>query len=63
MGVVSTYIAWIRFVQSLNHLVSFSDDLKHVMSSVIEFDRIKGGKPFDVTLPWFTDLLRDLGQD
>ena len=34
-----------------------SDELR-----IIEFDRIKGGKPFDVTLPWFSDLLRDLGQ-
>jgi pyrophosphate--fructose-6-phosphate 1-phosphotransferase len=30
---------------------------------VIEFDRIAGGKRFDVSVPWFTDLLRDLGQD
>jgi pyrophosphate--fructose-6-phosphate 1-phosphotransferase len=30
---------------------------------VIEFERIGGGKAFDVTQPWFTDLLRDLGQD
>jgi pyrophosphate--fructose-6-phosphate 1-phosphotransferase len=29
---------------------------------VIEFDRISGGKTFDVTVPWFTELLRDLGQ-
>jgi pyrophosphate--fructose-6-phosphate 1-phosphotransferase len=29
---------------------------------VIEFERIAGGKKFDVTVPWFTDLLRDLGQ-
>jgi len=29
---------------------------------VIEFGRIAGGKPFDVTLPWFTDLLKQLGQ-
>ena len=29
---------------------------------VIEFDRIAGGKTFDVTVPWFTELLRDLGQ-
>jgi pyrophosphate--fructose-6-phosphate 1-phosphotransferase len=29
---------------------------------VIEFDRIAGGKAFDVSVPWFTDLLRDLGQ-
>jgi len=29
---------------------------------VIEFERIAGGKTFDVTVPWFTELLRDLGQ-
>ena len=28
----------------------------------IEFDRIKGGKAFDVTERWFTDLLAELGQ-
>jgi diphosphate-dependent phosphofructokinase len=28
----------------------------------IEFDRIAGGKKFDVSVPWFTELLRDLGQ-
>ena len=28
----------------------------------IEFDRIEGGKAFDVSLPWFTDLLHELGQ-
>ena len=28
----------------------------------IEFGRIAGGKKFDVTVPWFTDLLRELGQ-
>ena len=29
---------------------------------VIEFDRIAGGKAFDTSLPWFTELLRELGQ-
>jgi len=29
---------------------------------VIEFERIAGGKKFDVTAPWFTELLRDIGQ-
>jgi pyrophosphate--fructose-6-phosphate 1-phosphotransferase len=29
---------------------------------VIEFERIAGGKPFDPTVTWFTDLLRELGQ-
>ena len=28
----------------------------------IEFERIKGGKHFDPTQDWFTDLLRDIGQ-
>jgi pyrophosphate--fructose-6-phosphate 1-phosphotransferase len=28
----------------------------------IEFERIKGGKAFDVSLSWFTDLLHELGQ-
>ena len=28
----------------------------------IEFPRIKGGKPFDIDTPWFTELLADIGQ-
>ena len=28
----------------------------------IEFERIAGGKKFDVAVPWFTDLLREIGQ-
>jgi pyrophosphate--fructose-6-phosphate 1-phosphotransferase len=28
----------------------------------IEFERIKGGKAFDVSVPWFTGLLREIGQ-
>ena len=27
-----------------------------------EFPRIKGGKPFDIDVPWFGDLLREMGQ-
>lgn len=29
---------------------------------VIEFARIKGGKPFDITLPWYTEMLQQIGQ-
>lgn len=29
---------------------------------VCEFPRIKGGKAFDATAPWFTDLLAAIGQ-
>ncbi|MEI6515216.1 MAG: 6-phosphofructokinase, partial [bacterium] len=28
----------------------------------IEFPRIKGGKPFDIETPWFTTLLKAIGQ-
>ena len=28
----------------------------------IEFERIKGGKPFDIDQPWFEDMLKDMGQ-
>ena len=28
----------------------------------IAFDRIKGGKPFDITQSWFTELLSEIGQ-
>jgi pyrophosphate--fructose-6-phosphate 1-phosphotransferase len=28
----------------------------------IAFDRIKGGKPFDISQPWFTALLAEIGQ-
>jgi len=28
----------------------------------IEFDRVKGGKPFNVDLPWFGELLKAIGQ-
>ena len=29
---------------------------------VIEFERIRGGKAFDTSAPWFTKMLRELGQ-
>jgi pyrophosphate--fructose-6-phosphate 1-phosphotransferase len=28
----------------------------------IEFERVKGGKPFDIDTPWFEQLLADIGQ-
>jgi pyrophosphate--fructose-6-phosphate 1-phosphotransferase len=28
----------------------------------IEFPRVKGGKPFDIESPWFTELLKDIRQ-
>jgi pyrophosphate--fructose-6-phosphate 1-phosphotransferase len=38
------------------------DDERDGELRAIEFERIAGGRKFDVSVPWFTDLLKDLGQ-
>lgn len=38
------------------------DEGRHNVLRAIEFDRIKGGKPFDIDTDWFTELLADIGQ-
>jgi pyrophosphate--fructose-6-phosphate 1-phosphotransferase len=30
--------------------------------SIIDFQRIAGGKPFDIDEPWFGELLSSIGQ-
>lgn len=41
----------------VGHDEAQGDDLR-----AIEFPRIKGGKRFDVTASWYTDMLKDIGQ-
>ena len=38
------------------------DDNNNEILSLIEFKRVKGGKPFNINQPWFVDLLREIGQ-
>lgn len=38
------------------------DENKNNELRACEFDRVKGGKPFDIEVPWFTALLADIGQ-
>jgi pyrophosphate--fructose-6-phosphate 1-phosphotransferase len=40
--------------------VGLDDDSKNM--SLIDFKRIKGGKPFDVNQEWFKALLAEIGQ-
>ena len=42
-------------------LIGHDEDQQNRLRA-IEFDRIKGGKPFDIDTPWFTDLLSSIGQ-
>ena len=39
------------------------DEDKGDILRAIEFPRIKGGKPFNTDLPWFTKMLKDIGQE
>lgn len=38
------------------------DEHRNNTLRAIEFERIKGGKPFDIDLPWFGELLAKIGQ-
>jgi len=42
-------------------VVGLDTDNNNILS-LIDFDRVKGGKPFNVNQPWFVDLLRAIGQ-
>jgi pyrophosphate--fructose-6-phosphate 1-phosphotransferase len=39
------------------------EDMEGTPIRAIEFERIKGGKPFDTKVEWFQDLLKAIGQD
>jgi len=42
--------------------VTGHDEDQNNVLRAIEFSRIKGGKPFDPSTPWFVELLRGIGQ-
>ena len=48
-------------VQRASGVVAMDEDAGDVMRC-IEFPRIKGGKPFDMTTPWFREMLVAIGQ-
>ena len=43
-------------------VIGHDEDRRGVLRA-IEFDRIKGGKPFNIDVPWFGQLLEEIGQD
>ena len=45
---------------NVSHLHDQDDSSLYLRA--IEFPRIKGGKPFDITEAWFVQLIKDLGQ-
>jgi len=45
-----------------NSGVAGLDDDHNKELRLIEFERIKGGKPFDTTVDWYKTMLNDIGQ-
>ena len=43
-------------------LVGLDDDQNNHLR-LIEFERIKGGKPFDISLNWYQSMLKEIGQN
>ena len=48
-------------LKSENGVIGLDEDQGNRLRC-IEFERIKGGKPFDVTQQWFIDLVKEIGQ-
>ncbi len=42
-------------------VIGHDEDRGNVLRA-IEFERVKGGKPFDIDTPWFTKMLKEIGQ-
>jgi diphosphate-dependent phosphofructokinase len=45
----------------ISGVIGHDDDHNNELRA-IEFPRIKGGKPFDATTPWFVEMLKAIGQ-
>ncbi len=48
-------------IQKINGVIGINEENDNILSC-IAFDRIKGGKPFNVKLDWFQTLLKEIGQ-
>lgn len=47
--------------EGVGGVIGHDEDRNNILRA-IEFERIKGGKPFDIDTPWFDDLLGEIGQ-
>jgi len=49
-------------IQGVSGCMGQDEDKEGMPIRAIEFERIKGGKPFDISEEWFKVLLKDIGQ-
>ena len=57
----SAFLAGEYALEGKSGVVGMDED-KDGKLTLIDLSRIKGGKPFDIHVPWFTDLLNHIGQ-
>jgi pyrophosphate--fructose-6-phosphate 1-phosphotransferase len=57
----SAFLAAEYALEGKSGVVGMDED-KDGELTLIDLSKIKGGKPFDIHVPWFTDLLNHLGQ-
>ena len=57
-----TDLAVQRALEGGSGVIGHDEDQNGILRA-IEFDRIKGGKPFDIDVSWFIHLLNEMGQD
>merc|ERR1719272_1189818 len=48
-------------IRGENGIIGHDEENYNVLRA-IEFDRVKGGKPFKITQPWFQEMLSKIGQ-
>lgn len=49
-------------INGISGCMGQDEDKEGMPIRAIEFDRIKGGKPFDISESWFQEMLKDIGQ-
>jgi len=49
-------------IEGISGCMGQDEDKEGTPIRAIEFERIKGGKPFDVHQEWFQEMLTDIGQ-
>ena len=57
----SAFFAVEEAIEKKSGLVGLDDDYDHCLR-LIEFNRIKGGKPFDISKGWYKSMLKEIGQ-
>ena len=57
----SAFFSAEQAVQGKSGLAGLDDDYNQGLR-LIEFDRIKGGKPFDIHTGWYNNMLKEIGQ-